>query len=40
MGRFTRSAINDFQADHGLPVTDKINNNLLSALKGEVEKLS
>ena len=40
MGRFTRSAINDFQADHGLPITDEVDEDLLLNLKGEVEKLS
>lgn len=40
MGRFTRSAINDFQADHGLPLSDKITDNLMLTIKGEAEKLS
>jgi hypothetical protein len=40
MGRFTRSALQDFQAAHNLTVTDLIDEDLLSALKGEVEALS
>jgi len=38
-GRFTRSALNEFQQQHGLPITTDIGDAQLSALKGEVEKL-
>jgi hypothetical protein len=38
-GRFTRSALNEFQEQHGLPVTSEINEELLEILKQEVEKL-
>lgn len=39
MGRFTRSALNAFQAQRGLPLTDNIDDEQLADLKGEVEKI-
>jgi hypothetical protein len=39
MGRFTRSALNEFQEQRGLPVTSDIDVEQLSALQLEVEKL-
>ncbi len=39
IGRFTRSALHEFQGQHGLPVTSKIDEGQLSTLKREVEKL-
>ena len=39
IGRFTRSALHEFQGQHGLPVTSEIDEGQLSTLKREVEKL-
>ncbi|RJX33603.1 MAG: DUF3380 domain-containing protein [Desulfurivibrio sp.] len=38
-GRFTRSAMNEFQEQYGLPVTSEIHEDQLEILQGEVEKL-
>jgi hypothetical protein len=38
-GRFTRSALNEFQEQQGLPVTAEINEDLLAILQEEAEKL-
>ncbi|MEW6519873.1 MAG: N-acetylmuramidase domain-containing protein [Thermodesulfobacteriota bacterium] len=38
-GRFTRSALNEFQEQYGLPVTSEIHEDQLEILQGEVEKL-
>jgi len=40
LGRFTRSALHDFQTEHGFPVPDEIDEIVLANLKKEVEKLS
>jgi hypothetical protein len=39
MGRFTRSALNQFQEQQGLPITSDIDDAEVAALKGEVERL-
>ena len=39
MGRFTRSALNDFQRDQGLPILSEIDEEQISALQQEVAKL-
>jgi len=39
MGRFTRSALNDFQEQHGLALTSEIDEGHVLTLRGEVEKL-
>jgi len=39
MGRFTRAALNAFQAKHKLPIDDTIHDDLLAYLRLEVEKL-
>jgi len=39
MGRFTRSALNEFQAKQGLPMTNDINDDVLLHLKQEVNHL-
>jgi hypothetical protein len=39
LGRLTRSALNEFQERHGIAVTSGIDEELLSILKLEVEKL-
>jgi hypothetical protein len=39
LGRFTRSALNEFQGKHGLKITDNVDQGIISALKQEVEKL-
>ncbi|MBF0497967.1 MAG: DUF3380 domain-containing protein [Deltaproteobacteria bacterium] len=39
MGRFTRSALNDFQGEHNLPLTDVIDDSVILTLKKEVDKL-
>jgi peptidoglycan hydrolase-like protein with peptidoglycan-binding domain len=33
MGRFTRSAVNDFQRREGLPLTDEVDSATFAALK-------
>jgi hypothetical protein len=38
-GKITRSALNEFQERHGLPITSVIDEELLACLKGEVGKL-
>lgn len=38
-GRFTRSALQEFQEQHGLPVTSNIDETTLLALRQEVDKL-
>ena len=39
MGRFTRSALNEFQSKRGLPMTNDINDDVLLDLKQEVSHL-
>jgi N-acetylmuramidase/Putative peptidoglycan binding domain len=39
LGRFTRSALNEFQEQHGLPVTSDIDEGQLAFLQREVERL-
>lgn len=40
MGRFTRSALNDFQRKYQLKISDDIDDSILSDLKHEVDKLA
>jgi hypothetical protein len=39
MGRFTRSALNEFQEQHGLPITGEIGDEQVSSLRQEVAQL-
>jgi len=39
LGRITRSALNEFQVNHQLPVSNIVDDSVLSDLKAEVDKL-